>query len=72
MGVGGSATVDEGVDIETPAGEGVAFVFCRRAAQDPGMGELRGVVAYFGPCVQPGRAVAEDVALVRGSLRCEG
>ena len=49
VGVGGSATVEEGVAMETPAGEGVALVFCRRAAHDPGIGAVRGGVAYFGP-----------------------
>lgn len=74
FGVGGSVTMEEGVlvDTETPAGDGVAFVFCKRAAHDPGVGAVRFGVAYFGPCVQPGRAVAEGVALERGSLRCGG
>ena len=72
VGVDGSAIVEEGVEMETPAGDGVALVFCRRAAHDPGMGDVRGGVAYFGPCVQPGRAVANGVARERGSRRCGG
>jgi hypothetical protein len=60
VGVGGSATVERGVSEETdePAGGGVGFVLCSRAAQDPGAGAVRKGVAYVGPCFHPGRAVA--------------
>jgi hypothetical protein len=46
VGVGGSTVVEE---IETPLGEGVAFVACSRAAHDPGTGVVRNGVAYVGP-----------------------
>jgi hypothetical protein len=42
VGVGGSTVVEE---IETPLGEGVAFVACSRAAHDPGTGVVRKGVA---------------------------
>lgn len=70
IGVGGSAAVEE---MDTPPGDGVAFVDCRRAAHDPGGGVVRGGVAYVGPWVHPGRAVAVGgVALASGSRRCGG
>jgi hypothetical protein len=42
VGVGGSTVVEE---METPPGEGVAFVVCNRAAHDPGPGVVRSGVA---------------------------